>query len=73
MAKERSTLWHKEKLNVKRNKRKEHKVHFMSRHQEGSQNRNKNLLKGSSKWEGFKYLLSNTPAPAPGLCQPLIE
>jgi hypothetical protein len=45
----------------------------MSRHQEGSQNRNKDLLKSSSKWEGFKYLLSNTPGPAPGLSQPLIE
>jgi len=30
MAKKRSTLLHKERLNVKRNKRKEHKVHFMS-------------------------------------------
>jgi len=73
MAKKRSTLSHKERLSVKRNKCKEHKVHFMSRHQDGSQNRNKNLLKCSSKWEGFKYLLSNTPGPAAGLSQPLIE
>jgi hypothetical protein len=68
MAKKRSTLSQEESLIVKRNKRKEHKVHFMSRDQEGSQNRNKNLLKGSSK-----YLLSNTPSPAPGLSQPLTE
>jgi len=73
MAEKRSTLSHKGRLNVKRNKRREHKVHFMSRHQEGSQNLNKNLLKKLLLNGRVLSILCNTPGRAAGLSQPLIE